>query len=187
VGKGSCYEGGVRVPLIVYWPEVTKAGTVCDMPVISMDLYPTILEMSGRVEAAKKGVDGVSLVPTLRSGTGLKREALFWHYPHYQHYQLGGTTPYGAIRAGDYKLIEFFDDMRVELYNLREDVGEQRNLANGMPAKVDELCTRLHAWRKEVGAQMPSRNPNYDPSKPEHDPANRRRPAGRGGTIPQRR
>lgn len=96
-----------------------------------------------------------------------------WHlggeeyYPHYQHYQLGGTTPYGAIRLGDFKLIEFFDDMRVELYNLRVDIGEQRNLAAQMPGKAAELRARLHAWRKEVGAQMPARNPDYDPAKPE--------------------
>jgi arylsulfatase A-like enzyme len=174
VGKGSCYEGGTRVPLIVHWPGVTKPGSVCETPVISMDLFPTILEIVGQTEAARKGVDGVNLVPLLRQAGERKREALFWHYPHYQHYQLGGTTPYGAIRAGDFKLIEFFDDMRVELYNLREDIGEQRNLAVEMPAKVDELRARLHAWRKEVGAQMPTRNPSYDPSKPEHDPATRK-------------
>jgi arylsulfatase A len=174
VGKGSCYEGGTRVPLIVHWPGVTKSGSVCDVPVISMDLYPTILEIAGERQAAGKSVDGVNLVPLLRGAAELKREALFWHYPHYQHYQLGGTTPCGAIRAGDFKLIEFFDDMRVELYHLREDIGEQRNLAAQMPAKAEELRARLHAWRKEVGAQMPSRNPNYDPSKPEHDPATRK-------------
>ena len=120
-------------------------------------------------------MDSVSLVPLLRQTGGLKRDELFWHYPHYQHYQLGGTTPYGAIRKGDFKLIEFFDDMRVELYNLREDIGEQHNLAAQMPAKVEELRARLHAWRKEVGAQMPTRNPAFDPSQPEHDPAPRRR------------
>ena len=174
VGKGSCYEGGTRVPLIVHWPGVTRAGSVCDTPVISIDLYPTVLEIAGMKEAARKGVDGANLVPLLRQNGELKRDALFWHYPHYQHYQLGGTTPYGAIRAGDFKLIEFFDDMRVELYNLREDIGEQRNLAAEMPAKVDELRVRLRAWRKEVGAQMPSRNLNYDPSKLEHYPAKRK-------------
>ena len=176
VGKGSCYEGGTRVPLIVHWPGVTKPGSVCEKPVISMDLYPTLLEIAGQKEAAGKGVDGASLVALLRQDGDLKREALFWHYPHYQHYQLGGTTPYGASRAGDFKLIEFFDDMRVELYDLREDIGEQRNLSVQMPAKADELRARLHAWRKEVGAQMPSRNPDYDPSKPEHDPATRKKP-----------
>jgi arylsulfatase A len=175
VGKGSCYEGGTRVPLIVYWPGVTKPGSVSEIPVISMDLYPTVLEIAGLKEAARKSVDGVSLVQLLRKEGDFKRDALFWHYPHYQHYQLGGTTPYGAIRMGDFKLIEFFDDMRVELYNLREDIGEERNLATRMPSKVDELRSRLHAWRAEVGAQMPSRNPNYDPSKPEHDPATRKK------------
>ena len=175
VGKGSCYEGGTRVPLIVHWPGVTKPGSVCETPVISMDLYPTILEIAGRKETAPRSVDGTNLVALLRQDGELKRDALFWHYPHYQHYQLGGATPYGVIRAGDFKLIEFFDDMRVELYNLREDIGEQRNLAAQMPAKAQELRARLHAWRKEIGAQMPSRNPNYDSSKPEHDPATRKK------------
>jgi arylsulfatase A len=175
VGKGSCYEGGTRVPLIVHWPGVTKARSVCETPVISMDLHPTILEMAGLKEAAGKSVDGINLVRLLRQDVGLNRDALFWHYPHYQHYQLGGTTPYGAIRAGDFKLIEFFDDMRVELYNLHDDIGEQRNLALEMPAKAHELRARLHAWRMEVGAQMPSPNPNYDPAKPEHDPAMRKK------------
>lgn len=176
VGKGSCYEGGTRVPLIVHWPEVTKPGSVSESPVISMDLFPTILEIAGQKEAARKSMDGTTMVPLLRGDGDLKREALFWHYPHYQHYQLGGTTPYGAIRAGDFKLIEFFDDMRVELYNLREDIGEKHDLAAQMPAKADELRARLHAWRNDVGAQMPSRNPAYDPSKPEHDPAPKKKP-----------
>ncbi len=171
VGKGSCYEGGTRVPLIICWPGVTKAGSVCETPVISMDLYPTVLEMAGQHAAAKLGLDGLSLVPVLRNEGQLKRDELFWHYPHYQHYQLGGTTPYGAIRKGDFKLIEYFADMRAELFNLREDIGEQHDLAATMPDKVEELRKRLHAWRQEVGAQMPMRNPKYDPAKPEHDPA----------------
>jgi arylsulfatase A len=158
------------VPLIVYWPGVTKPGSVSDTPVISMDLYPTLLEIAGVKDVANKTLDGVSLVPLLRQNGKLQRDALFWHYPHYQHYQLGGTTPYSAIHFGDFKLIEFHDDMRVELYNLREDIGEKRDLAKEMPTKVEELRNRLHAWRTEVGAQMPTRNPNYDPSKPEYDP-----------------
>jgi arylsulfatase A-like enzyme len=159
------------VPLIFYWPGVTTPSSVCDVPVIGMDLYRTILEAVGVKAGAEKGMDSVSLVPLLKQTGGLSRDELFWHYPHYQHYQLGGTTPYGAIHKGDFKLIEFFDDMRVELYNLKDDIGEQHNLAAQMPAKVEELRNRLHAWRKEVGAQMPTPNPAYDPSKPEHDPA----------------
>ncbi len=170
VGKGSCYEGGTRTPLIVYWPGVTKPGTVCETPVIGMDLFRTILEVVGVKAGAERALDSVSLVPLLRQAGTLKRDELFWHYPHYQHYQLGGTTPYGAIRKGDFKLIEFFSDMRVELYNLREDLGEQHDLAAKMPEKAEELRSRLHAWRKEVGAQMPTPNPAYDPSKPEAAP-----------------
>jgi arylsulfatase A-like enzyme len=168
VGKGSCYEGGTRVPLIVYWPGVTKPDTICEIPVISMDLFPTICSVVGLPEAAKSAVDGVSLVPILRGSGQLERDELFWHYPHYQHYQKGGATPYSAIRKGDFKLIEFLDDMRVELYDLRDDIGEEKNLAEERPEKVTELRERLHQWRQEVGAQMPTRNPNYDPSRPEH-------------------
>jgi arylsulfatase A len=170
VGKGSCYEGGTRVPLIVSWPGITKAGSVCDAPVVSMDLFPTIAQIAG-AEVDKRNIDGVSLVPLLSRNGQIERDELFWHYPHYQHYQLGGATPYGAIRKGDIKLIEFFDDMRVELYNLREDIGEAHNLVSQMPDKVDELRKRLHEWRQQVGAQMPTRNPSYDPLKPEHSPA----------------
>lgn len=178
-GKGGCYEGGTRVPMIVYWPGVTKKGTVSETPVITMDLYPTLLEIAGLKKEAKKGVDGLSLVSLLRSGKKLKRDELFWHYPHYQHYQLGGTTPYGAIRQGDFKLIEFYDDKGVELYNLKDDLSEKRNLAADEPKKVAQLRKRLQAWRKEVAAQMPTPNPNYDPTKPEHNPANRKKAAGK--------
>ncbi len=167
VGKGSCYEGGTRVPLIVYWPGVTKPGSVCDVPTISMDLFPTIMQVVGLPNRAKTALDGVSLVPVLKQSGNLSRDELFWHYPHYQHYQKGGATPYSAIHKGDFKLIEFLADKRVELYNLKDDIGEQHDLASQMPKKVDELRKRLHAWREEVGAQMPTRNPNYDPSKPE--------------------
>ena len=173
-GKASAYEGGVRVPLIVHWPGVTKQGTISDVPVITMDLFSTLIEMCGL--AGGPDGDGVSLVPLLRGNENLTREALFWHYPHHQHYQLGGAMPYGAIRSGDFKLVEFFNDMHVELYNLREDIGEQRDLASAMPAKVEELRARLHSWRKEVGAQMPTTNPNHDPARPEYTPPPARAP-----------
>jgi len=171
-GKGSAYEGGVRVPLIVHWPGVTRAGGTCETPTISADFYPTLLEVAGAADRPGHRADGVSLAPLLRQSGALEPRALFWHYPHHQHYQQGGAMPYGAVRAGDFRLIEFFDDMHVELYNLREDVGEQHDLAAKMPEKVNELRTRLHAWRDQVGAQMPVANPAYDPTKPQYDPAN---------------
>lgn len=175
-GKASAYEGGVRVPLVVRWPGVTKPGSVSDTPVITMDLFPTLLEATGVKPAAfnphtgSAGRDGVSIVPFLRGARGLDRTELFWHYPHHQHYQLGGATPYGAIRSGDFKLIEFFNDMHAELYDLHNDIGEQRDLALSMPDKAKELRARLHAWRAEVGAQMPTPNPNHNPAKPEFTP-----------------
>jgi arylsulfatase A-like enzyme len=170
-GKGACYEGGTRVPLIVYWPGVTKANTVCETPTISADFYPTMLEMTGVADKAGHKSDGVSLVPLLRGQGQLAPRDLFWHYPHHQHYQLGGTMPYGAIRSGDYKLIELFDDMHVELYDLSKDIGEQHDLASALPEKAAELRAKLHAWRTQVDAQMPTPNPNYDPAKPQHIPA----------------
>lgn len=184
-GKASAYEGGVRVPLIVYWPGVTKPGSASDAPVITMDLFPTLVEMavlekpkaeSGRAPA---GCDGVSLVPLLRGTGALARRDLFWHYPHHQHYQLGGATPYGAIRSGDYKLIEFFNDMRVELYDIKSDIGEEHDLAREKPKLVDDLRNRLHGWRREVGAQMPTPNPRYDPAKPEYTPPSKKAKKGK--------
>jgi arylsulfatase A-like enzyme len=169
-GKASAYEGGVRVPLIVHWPGVTKPGSVCDAPVITMDLFPSLVEMTGIPLGDGRPIDGISLVPLLRGGTRPTRDTMFWHYPHHQHYQLGGAMPYGAIRSGDFKLIEFFNDMHVELYNIRNDISEKTDLAATELAKVEELRTRLHAWRKEVNAQMPSPNPKYDPSRPEYTP-----------------
>jgi arylsulfatase A-like enzyme len=173
VGKASAYEGGVRVPLIVSWPGVTKPSTVSDAPVITMDLFPTVVEMANLPAAAQStALDGQSLVPVLRSGTRPVRD-LFWHYPHHQHYQLGGAMPYAAIRSGDLKLIEFFEDLkspRLELYDLRADLGEKQDLAASQPQRVAELRAKLHAWQKSVSAQMPTPNPAYDPARPEYNP-----------------
>jgi arylsulfatase A-like enzyme len=173
LGKGSCYEGGTRVPLIVRWPSVTVPGSVCTEPVITPDLYPTLLAMTGLRDAPGHRSDGVSLEPLLRQRGGIERDALFWHYPHYQLYQQGGTVPYAAIRAGDFRLIEFYDGRPTELYNLRHDPSEQHDLAAMQPEKVRALRTRLAAWRQDVGAQMPEPNPAYDPAQPEHQPAAR--------------
>lgn len=169
VGKGSCYEGGTRVPLIVRWPGAIKAGSASDVPVITPDIYPTVLALAGVPVPATQRLDGENLEPVLRQRGGLKRDALYWHYPHYQLYQQGGTAPYGAIRAGDFKLIEFYDGRPSELYNLRDDIGETRDLAAAQPAKVRQLQARLTKWREDVRAQMPTKNPAYDPAKPEHE------------------
>ena len=165
-GKGSAYEGGVRVPFLVRWPGVTAPGSVCDVPVIGMDLYPTVLDMAGASLEPGQIVDGVSLRPLLEGGgkppRNWKRQALYWHYPHYHS---GGATPYSAVRWGAWRLIEFQEDGRVELYNLKDDVGESQELSKKLPERARELQRRLHAWRKEVGAQMAVPNPNYDPAR----------------------
>lgn len=169
VGKGSSYEGGVRVPLIVRWPGGAKPGATSDVPVITPDLYPTVLALAGVPVPAAQQLDGENIEPVLRQRGGLKRDALYWHYPHYQLYQQGGTAPYGAIRAGDFKLIEFYDGRPPELYNLRDDIGETRDLASAQPAKARELQARLAKWREDVRAQMPAKNAAFDPTKPEHE------------------
>jgi len=159
-GKGWCYEGGIREPMIIKWPGVTQPGSVCSVPVTSTDFYPTILEMLGLPAMPEQHADGVSLVPLLKGNDRLDRTAIYWHYPHYHG---SGHRPSGAIRAGDWKLIEFFEEGRVELYNLRNDIGEQHDLAAQYPQKVVELRRMLAAWRRQTGAKMPRPNPNYRP------------------------
>ncbi len=160
-GKGHLYEGGIREPLIVRWPGVVRAGSRCEDTVISIDYFPTILEMAGLGKPRHK-VDGVSILPLLRQKGGLDRDAVYWHYPHYSNQ---GGPPAGAIRDGDYKLIEFYEDGRVELYNLKDDIGERRNLARAEPKKAAELRAKLKRWRAAMGAEMPVVNPQYDAAK----------------------
>jgi len=162
-GKGWLYEGGIREPMLVKWPGVTKPGSTCRVPVTSTDFYPTMLEMAGLALRPKQHVDGVSLVPLLKGGASLDRPALYWHYPHYGNQ---GGSPGGAVRCGDLKLIEFYEDDHVELYNLKDDIGERRDLAAEMPAKAAELRQMLADWRKAVGARMPTPNPNYREAAP---------------------
>lgn len=163
-GKGSAYEGGVRVPTIIRWPGVTKAGSVCDEQVMTIDYYPTFLEVTASPgdKTHNASVDGRSITPLLRNPSSSIDRDLFWHYPHYH---AGGDSPYSAIRSGDLRLIEFHEDSRVELYNLAKDLGEQHDLATAMPHKAKQLRQALHAWREQIGAQMPTRNPNYDPHR----------------------
>jgi arylsulfatase A-like enzyme len=159
-GKGWMYEGGTREPLIVRWPGVVEAGAWCREPVTSTDLYPSFLDAAGLPPMPEQHVDGVSLMPLLTGSGALDREAIYWHYPHYGNQ---GGTPGSSIRAGDYKLIEFFEDGRLELYNLRWDAGEEHNLVGEMPELANELASRLRAWRQQVEARIPQPNPDYVP------------------------
>jgi arylsulfatase A-like enzyme len=156
-GKGSLYEGGIRVPLIVQMPGLTPRGGVCDEPVLCTDFLPTILEVCGvsvTAQPAPAGpLDGFSLVPLLwQPRAHLSRDALFFHYPHYYT----TTTPVSVVRLGDWKLLEDLEDQRVELFNLRNDPGEHHDLASEQPDRAAQLRARLHAWRADVGAQLPS-------------------------------
>jgi arylsulfatase A-like enzyme len=157
-GKGHLYEGGIRVPLIVRWPATIKPG-LNDALACSIDFLPTLADLCGLKLDHK--VDGVSLAPVLKATGGLERDSLYWHYPHYSN-QLG--RPGGAIRAGDWKLIEFYDSGRRELFNLKTSANESQNLASKEPQRVAELAKRLDDWRKNVGAQMMTPNPAYAPN-----------------------
>lgn len=163
-GKGWPYEGGVRVAWIVRVPGITRAGSICDTPVVSTDFYATLLDLTGHSpKLAPK--DSRSLKPLLR-GQKLNRGPLFWHYPHYGNQ---GGAPYGAIRDGNWKLIEWYEDGKLELFNLRDDIGEQNNLASQQPHRVARLLAKLNTWRKDVQAVMPTTNANPPPAY--HTPA----------------
>jgi arylsulfatase A-like enzyme len=149
--KGWLYEGGIRVPMIVKWPGHGKKGAVCTEPVISTDFYPAILEMAGLRALPAQHTDGVSFVPALK-GEPLKRRAIYWHFPHYSNH--GMQSPGGAVRLGDYKLLEYFENDTVQLFNLKDDPGEQSDLARAQPKQAGELLAMLRAWRKDVSARM---------------------------------
>jgi arylsulfatase A-like enzyme len=159
-GKGFLYEGGIREPLIAHWPGVTKPGSVCDLPVTGTDLMPTILSMVN-AGPAPKPCDGVDISGLFRGQTLLDRDVLYWHYPHYSDQ---GGTPGSAIREGDWKLIEFFEDGHVELYNLALDPGEQYNFASSFADKAKDLLGKLKSWRENLDASMPRPNPEYNPA-----------------------
>ncbi len=155
-GKSMLYEGGIRVPLLVRMPGKVPPGKVCEEPVCAFDLYPTFLDAAGLKPVEEEPLDGVSLVPVLKDPkAGLDRKALHWHYPLKRPHFLGGTSS-GAIRQGDWKLIEHFDTGQVELFDLARDPGEKQDLARAMPEKARELRDALEAWRDGVGAAAPS-------------------------------
>ena len=160
-GKGWLYEGGIREPALVRAPGVTAPGSVASQPVISTDFFPTILELAGLAARPEQHVDGVSIVPLLRGGR-LTERPLFWHYPHYGNQ---GGAPGGAIREGGWKLIEWYEDGRAELFDLDKDLGERYDLAGAYPEKVSDLRGKLSAWRTRVQASMPSPNPRYEEGK----------------------
>ncbi len=159
-GKGMLYEGGHRVPWIFRWPGKIPAKSVSEQTIVGVDLYPTLLEITGTKKPANYILDGMSYAKVLRSGgkERLDRDAVYWHFPGYLG--AGGdswrTLPAGAIRSGDWKLLEFFEDQRLELYNLRDDLSETTDLSKKNPAKTKELHDKLLAWRKEIHAPMPT-------------------------------
>ena len=157
-GKIQLYEGGIRVPAIVHLPGVIEAGSINRTPITTPDFFPTFLEMVGVAGSSPEVLDGESLVPLLTQTGKLQRDAIYWHYPHYTP-RYGRPT--GAIRQGDWKLLEFFEDDRVELYNLARDLDETDDLAWVEADKAIELHRMLTAWRSEVAAQMPRVNPDY--------------------------
>lgn len=159
-GKGMLYEGGIRVPYIFRRPGTVPAGKECDVPICSVDLFPTLLDLAGGTPPDDYPLDGVSYacILTGQSGEALKDRAIFWHFPGYLGAGKGTwrATPLGAIRQGDWKLLQFFEDGRIELYNLREDIGERHDLAEQQPQKTAELMARLRAWQAEIHAPMPT-------------------------------
>lgn len=178
-GKGWLYEGGIRVPLIVRAPDLVragavKAGAVCDAPVISTDYYPTLLALAGAPPMPEQHVDGRSFVPLLR-GESLPQRALYWHYPHYH----GSTwAPGSAMRDGDWKLIEFFEDGAIELYNLRDDLGERTNVAASQKNIADRMRAELTAWQRAAGAYLPQpADPTKDPAADGAQPAKKKKKA----------
>ena len=158
-GKGWLYEGGIRTPLIVRWPGVTEGGRVVDVPAVTMDLFPTFLQMAGLPLRPDDHVDGMGLGPLLRGEDAAQDRPLFWHFPHYHG---SGNRPSAAVRFGDYKMVEWFEDGRTELFNLEADPGELHNVAFALRDQVADLRALIQAWREDVGAGMPQPNPEWE-------------------------
>lgn len=160
-GKGWLYEGGIRTPLLVKWPGSIKTNSTSDVPVCGIDLLPTIRDICVLEQTESLKIDGVSLLPLLKQSGTIERDSLFWHYPHYANQ---GGKPGAVVRSGEWKLVEFYEEGRRELFHVAKDASESRNLAEQEPARVREMSEKLAAWRKEVGALMPEPNPDYTPN-----------------------
>ncbi len=158
-GKGYLYEGGLRIPLIVRWPGRVPAGRLVDTPVINTDWLPTLAEIAGA--RTPRDLDGVSIAALLLGRGPPKPRPFYWHFPHYTNQ---GSQPAGAIRDGDWKLVEYYEDGRAELFNLRSDTSETSDLSGREPRRVARLKRQLAAWRQRVGAQTNAPNPNFDPA-----------------------
>ncbi|MDE0110307.1 MAG: sulfatase [Bryobacterales bacterium] len=158
--KGTLYEGGVRIPFIASLPGMFREGAVEEQPALTTDLLPTFLDLAGVKPPDNHIFDGVSLKPNLANGALIEDRALYWHYPAYHH-----STPASSIRLGRYKLLEFYEGDRRELYDLEADLGEETDLAEKEPRRVEELAKRLDAWRLAVGARLPTPNPHYDSAR----------------------
>lgn len=158
VGKGWLYEGGTRVPLLLRWPGRIPAGRTSHVPAVSTDFFPTILDAAGLPLRPRQHLDGVSLLPVLTGKGILPPRDLLWHYPHYSNQ---GGRPGGSIRRGDLVLIEHYEDGKLELFDLAKDLGQKNDIASGHPREVADMRQALHRWRREVGAKMPTPNPNW--------------------------
>ncbi|RZO15725.1 MAG: aryl-sulfate sulfohydrolase [Verrucomicrobiaceae bacterium] len=169
--KGTYYEGGIRVPFFINWPKVVRSGSKCETPITAVDLYPTICEITGGQINENHNLDGISLVPLLKEKE-IRERSLYWHFPAYlQSYQryneqpdpLFRARPCGVIRKGKWKLIEYFEDGRTELFNLENDISESKNLSTDQPEIVSSLLSSLRKWRHQVKAPVPTQpNPKFD-------------------------
>lgn len=153
--KGYLYEGGIRVPMIVRWPGHVKPATKTSTPVITMDIHATVLDATKLKADPSNTPDGISLVPLLKGESELDRESIYFHYPNYAFHKRNRLG--SAIRSGDYKLLKFYDDDSVELYDLKNDISESRDIASSMPARASQLRMELEAWLRTANASQPQR------------------------------
>ncbi len=179
-GKGTLYEGGLRVPTAI-WGAGIRQGVSAE-PILSMDLYPTMLDLAGLPAPARHKLDGVSIQQLLTDGEPLNRESVFWHFPSY----IGGGGPSSAMRKGDYKLVEHFETQRIELFDLANDPYERRNLADSNPELAQQLAAELRAWHEATGAPRPTAaNPDFDPDTPRKRGREDRKPRRDGEAKPK--